>query len=336
MKNFKPIFVFLIILTIGCKKDEKLNHKPFADFNYSDKIDQIILQDNSTDEDGDALSYQWISLTNDIKIVNQSKNVAKFDIPGNPPSSKVQIKLIVSDYLSSDSITKEIELPESSIQRTLGLGINLTSEKSNNQDYEWYLDQMNTGKYASVNCGPTAVTMAIKWFDSGFDKTPVDARNIYRTQGGWWYTDDIINYLSNNTVFNKTISASDFISVKNQIDLGNIVILCVDMYYVRYSEVSKNHLDKFYTADTKGWGHFIVVKGYKVVDNQLFYEVYDPYSFGLKYGDGTLKGKDRYYRSGDLANAVSNWWNYAIVVSKNSLKSLKGVDESRILHKAGK
>jgi hypothetical protein len=335
MKYFRSILFLLVIACIGCNKDEPVNQKPQADFNYTDNIDHFVLKDNSIDEDGDVLSYKWVSLSNQITI-DGNTSIAKFELPASPISDKVQIRLIVSDDLSSDSITKEISLPESSVQRNYGLGINLTGEKSNNAAWPWYLDQMNTGQYSGVNCGPTSVTMAIKWFNQNFNKTPEDARNTYRSGGGWWYTDDIISYLNLYSVYNKTISLVDFSAVKSQIDLGNILILCLDMYYIRQEGYSKWHVDKFYSANTTGWGHFIVVKGYKQVDNEIFYEVYDPYCFGNQYIDGKMKGEDRYYRKTDLQYAVSIWWNYAIVVSKSSLKNLKGVNLNQIVHKPGR
>jgi hypothetical protein len=88
------------------------------------------------------------------------------------------------------------------------------------------------------------------------------------------------------------------------------------MFYVRNEADSKLRVDKFYTAASVGWGHFIVLKGYREVNDKVYFEVYDPYCNSLKYSDGTLKGKDRYYRSEDIFSATSKWWNYAIVISQ--------------------
>lgn len=225
-----------------------------------------------------------------------------------------------------------------------GLGSNLTESVSNNRDYSWYLDQGNTGPFSDVNCGPSSVTMAIKWFNKSFTLTPQDARAMFRPDGGWWYTNDIINYLNYNTVTNSTIALKDISLLKNELDNGNIVILALDMYYVDLVSNLSYHVDKFYLAQTKGWGHFIVIKGYKVVDNQIFYEAYDPYSFGKTYADHTLKGIDRYYRSANLDNATNNWWDYAIVVSPPAHQNggrvtgsmNEAVDPATIQHKPGR
>jgi hypothetical protein len=329
--------VILIIFSCSKKEEQKIiNSKPNADFTYTDELDFFVLNSNSKDIDGDVLTYKWVSGCDTIKIVNSNFSSAYFNLPKLLNTEQLKICLTVNDGLLSDSIIKNITLPKETIERFYGLGIDLEDEHSNNVNYNWYYDQKNTGTYAFVNCGPTSVTMALKWAKPDFNKTPEDARNTYRSNGGWWYTNDIINYLDKYSIKNYTINILQIDSIQNQINSGNIAILCLDMYYIRSQEKDKWHIDKFYLTDKKGWGHFIVIKGYKIVDNEVYYEAYDPNSWGLKYNDGTLKGEDRYYRSEDLDSAVINWWNYAIIVSKSNLKSSYiGVDINKIIHKPG-
>lgn len=222
----------------------------------------------------------------------------------------------------------------------LGLGKNLQNEKSNNVPYEWYIDQGSTGEFSFINCGPSSVTMAIKWADESFSKTTEDARNTYQPTGGWWYTSDIRTYLNDYQIANATVSLNHIMDINQHIDDGNIIILCLDIFYVREEQNPKHHLDKFYSTASKDAGHFIVVKGYKIVDDNLFYEVYDPWSLGLKYNDGSLKGKDRYYRAEDLNIATQAWWKYAIIVSpkgisRSGLNKIQGVDVDKIEDKYG-
>jgi hypothetical protein len=323
---------------LSCSKEkEDINSKPKVDFNISDDIDHFSLYSNSKDIDGDILTYEWTSLCDTIKIINPHSSYAHINLPKLIDSAQLKIKLVVSDGHLSDSTFKCVILPRYTLERIYGLGKKFHKGHSNNVTYNWYYDQMNTGAYASVNCGPTSVTMAIKWANENSNKVPSDARNTYRQSGGWWYTSDIINYLNQNSINNYTIKIDQIDSIQSQINLGNIVILNLDMYYIRREEISNWHIDKFYgTGYTYGWGHFIVIKGYKIVDDKIYYEVYDPYSFGLKYNNDTLKGENRYYRSDDLNRAVINWWNYAIIVSKSKLKgSNYAVDVSKILHKPG-
>ena len=332
--KFLPVLLFLIQ---SCSKDKKdINSKPVADFTVTDEIDQFILRDKSKDIDGDALTYKWVSMCDTIGLTNTYSSSAYLDLPELNESKQINIKHVVSDGILSDSIVKEITLPKTTLQRKYGLGIDLENEHSNDVGYCWYYDQMNSGTWASVNCGPTSVTMAIKWANKDFNKTPEDARNTYRSGGGWWYTDDIINYLNKYSINNYAINIAHINSLLSEISIGNIAILCLDIYYIRDQEKDKWHIDKFYRSDKKGAGHFIVIKGFKKVDDELFYEAYDPASFGEKYSDGSIKGKDRYYRGEDLDSAVINWWRYAIIVSKNNLKgSNSEVDIDEIEHKSG-
>lgn len=334
MKYFKfSSIIFLIILS--CSK-ENVNQRLKADFTYTDEIDQIVLHDDSKDADGGLLKPSWISMCDTIKIISPNSSSAYFNFPKLLNATQLKIKLVVHDGQSSDSILKNITLPKPTLERNYGLGINLNTGHSNNVNYNWYYDQVKSGSFANVNCGPSSVTMAIKWTNANFNKTPEDARNTYRSSGGWWYTSDIINYLNQYSINNCTISINQIDLIQGQINSGNVVILCLDMYYIRNQAKDKWHTDKFYSANNKGWGHFIVVKGYKIVDDKVYYEAYDPYSYGMKYSNDTLKGVNRYYRSQDLDSAVVNWWSYAIIVSKSKLKSANlGVDVSKIIHKSG-
>lgn len=201
-----------------------------------------------------------------------------------------------------------------------GLGHFINKTKNNNRDYNWYIDQSTSGNFASVNCGPASVTMAIKWADPAFTKTALDARMTYEVSGGWWFTNDIDAYLNDNNISHAIIglsinkdSSGQILS--HQLDHQQVIILCLDMNYVRSVSDQERRVDKFYPT-TPGWGHFIVLKGYKIVDGDLFFEAYDPYSFGQTNTDQTLKGMNRYYRNEDLAAACGPWWNFAFVIAK--------------------
>jgi hypothetical protein len=87
------------------------------------------------------------------------------------------------------------------------------------------------------------------------------------------------------------------------------------MNHVRPVTEAVQRVDKFYQT-TINWGHFIVLKGYKITDGELFFEAYDPCSFGVMNEDNTLKGLNRYYRYEDLAAACLPWWNFAFIIAK--------------------
>ena len=202
-----------------------------------------------------------------------------------------------------------------------GLGHFMNLSVNNNRDYEWYYDQGQTGAASLVNCGPTSVTMAIKWADSGFSKTPADARNTYYENGGWWTTDDINWYLNNYSIPHAIIplGSSAMLSqkiIRSQLDSNRIIILCIDMNYIRSSDNTLFRTNKFYST-TPNWGHFFVVKGYQQVDDIFYFQIYDPYSLGLTNSDdGTPKGRNRFYHYEDVFDATYNWWKYAIVIAQ--------------------
>ena len=214
-----------------------------------------------------------------------------------------------------------------------GLGSVLQAEKSLDKTYPWYIDQLTTGTYWYVNCGPTAVTMALKWADPNFNKTALDARNTYRPTGGWWMTSDVTNYLTKYGINWRIASLPNaFTTLMNYLDKGQIVILCLDGYYLTYNASTTQHVGRFYAASGPNWGHFIVVKGYKIVDSKFYFEAYDPYSIGATYADNTtwLKGQNRYYTSTDISTATTIWWDYAIVVApkgKQVVSAAAGLQE---------
>src|SRR5674476_628232 len=47
---------------------------------------------------------------------------------------------------------------------TWGLGSTQSAYMHTERPYDWYIDQADTGPDADANCGPSSVTMAIKWY----------------------------------------------------------------------------------------------------------------------------------------------------------------------------
>lgn len=220
-----------------------------------------------------------------------------------------------------------------------GVTGNIVSEKSLNRSYDFYFDQFDGSQSQAVNCGPTVTTMAVKWADSTFAGKPVDARNLIPEGGGWWFTSDIQNYLSRNGIKSNIDTLADVGAlVKNSIDNNNLVILCLDMFSVSYNGVQFEHVQKFYQTNGPGWGHFLLVKGYKQTTTNFFLEIYDPYSDGQYYSlitTGQIKGRDRYYVRSDIQRAAAVWWPYAIVLAPkgSNVASLNKLTVSSI-HKA--
>ncbi len=311
----------LIGLSFACSKEN--NQAPLVQLSIEEKMDFFLIDASlSEDPDGDRLSFSWEIIPEDQ--ANFKNNDAFFHllIPDSGTYKEASIHLIASDGISEIERSKKIHFPILEECRTLGLGYELMVEKRINKAYEWYIDQGTTGEFAEINCGPTTVTMAIKWANPGFSKTVEDARNTFWSKGGLWYTSDIVKYLNLNNIGNYYIELSEITSLKNSIDDGNIAILCINSYLIDRNKTERYHRDRFYETNSQSFGHFILVKGYKLVDDKLWFECYDSYSMGAFYqNEGALKGKDRYYSATDLNKATNRWWDYAIVVTQNKTQT---------------
>ena len=211
-----------------------------------------------------------------------------------------------------------------------GLGYFLSAEKSNNGQKEggFYQQQQHTGTYTSNNCGPAVATMAATWSDPTFSKSIEDARNaILKGQDGGinWYPSDVSSYLQSNSIPVETVQLpSTSLSqsqireqfearVRGYVDEEKLVVLCLNISFITYSakQDPEFHVNKYYDAQ---FGHFILVKGYKVMDGRTYFEVHDPWGLDLKYSDGTYKGANRYYLSDELSRTSEHNKN-AVVVS---------------------
>ncbi|MBN2213322.1 MAG: hypothetical protein JW723_03675 [Bacteroidales bacterium] len=350
MKTWYTILLLsLVILIDSCKKDELNSEAEFISYNFTGQVvaeielnspdRSISISFPETVASADNLVAEYTVSEGALVTVNN-----EVQISGETSNSYEQPFIYV--VRSEDRLTENewLVIPSNnSITSSWGLGGFLIQTLSNNRDYTWYIDQAHTGEYSADNCGPTSATMAAKWSDESFIKTPEDARAAYRPEGGWWYTDDIHHYLDDNNIPHIFVSlgnysASTWDIITSHLDAGNICILCLDMYYICAAEKAEWRVDRFYYTDGKDWGHFIIAKGYKVVDGKNYYEIFDPYSWDKTYSDGDLKGKDRYYRSGDIYTATYKWWNHAIVVSPKGQKSniRESLDISEIEHKWGR
>lgn len=319
----------LVIFVAACSRDEDTVHA--VQFNHEDQLDKIEL---TATADVPA-RFTWTSTG--VTINDSDKEKAWFALPEGEDNKQITITLTAKGkYGKPREASRAIEVPGKTTVRKFGIGKTETISKSVDADHSWYYDQFNTGPHSMVNCGPSVVTMAVKWYNKDFTKTPEDARMKYRSGGGWWFTSDILNYLYINNVPHNTIALTSIHRIRDEIDAGNIVILCLDMYKVSFQRNDLHRVNKFYQTTTTDWGHFILIKGYVESDGVVYYEAYDPYSLGRKYTDGQLKGQGRYYLASDLDVSTNYWWDNAIVVSKTSKGGRhQPLDAARIVHASG-
>lgn len=178
---------------------------------------------------------------------------------------------------------------------------------SNDRPYYWYMDQANTGTYRDGNCGPTSAAMVMKWLNRYSAITGESAREEYPMDGGWWSTNTLEEFFTKYRVNYQNLYYSRPDVIKNAIDRGSIVVVCMEMGYIpRNYRPDSSNKDRFY--DFAG-GHFLIIKGYTIENDRLYFEVYDPNNWGMTYSsNGQEMGKDRLYYSYDVDRAIKNWW----------------------------
>ncbi|MBS1500866.1 MAG: hypothetical protein JST32_02305 [Bacteroidetes bacterium] len=330
MKRTLAIAFFTIAagLVFSCKKDAKMRpaipapslESGLTSFSANGQLtdaDIDTMYNTVTFVLGDSANYQAVT----INFTLTTGVIAK--INGSPVQSGSVIdftKPVTLQLSSADgrrpatfTVTAQTKL------QYFGIAGNVTARKSLNRPYNFYMDQFDGSTYQGFNCGPASSSMAIKWADSTFNKTPAYARGIFLDGGGWWQTGDIQGYLNKYNISNGVDTLGDVDAVvKKEIDAGNALILCLDMFYVPQNMTDYQHIQKFYEANTVGWGHFILIKGYVKAGQNFYLEAYDPYSDMRTYAivtPGQLKGKDRYYLDGDIKVATMKWWPYVITVA---------------------
>ena len=307
-KLFFPL-LFVVLICSCSKESEEIKESFLSDitFTYYDRLDKFdLLYQYPSTVDKTKATLVWSISDKSIEINNAIYADAYFYLPESSESKYVDITLTINDGKSTGTVTKEILLPALNEVRKKGLGRALDEEKSNNVDHDWYFDQAISGEHSPVNCGPSVAAMVVKWLYPDFTETPEDARKIIQPTGGGVTLYQLSPYLIKNSVPHVFVySITDIHFLKEVINYGYIAILGVNMSYISFQENRKWHKGNYYSAPPSGdgWNHFIIVKGYKVVDGIIYYEVYDPYSYQRRYENGQLMGIDRYFQWNELEKA---------------------------------
>ena len=166
-----------------------------------------------------------------------------------------------------------------------GLGHFAKKSFNNDPSYNWYFSQSGSGALAYINCGPTCAAMAMKWADSTSTGLPVDARNYYPQNVSLWGQSTISEYLRDYQINTTTLPLGETEEqtrdiLKTQLDNGHIVVLVLSTSDIRYNAGVNPDLrvDKYYTDN---FSHIIIVNGYKEVDDEFYFQVNDPWCYGL-------------------------------------------------------
>lgn len=251
-----------------------------------------------------------------VLIDNSTVTIVPWD---NGYSYEENYKLVIGNNIESDDgkkikYTATMPFTIKSKVASLGLGQNETESVNNDKNYEWYITQDNTGKYSSVNSGPAAVDMAMKWKDSSFEKKVADIRDTYENNGVAWTISTISSYLTSAKVSYTSCTDISEDSLKKQLKNGSIIIANLNPQYINYNSNSESKIGRFHVVD--GNTYTVVIKGYKVVDSKTYFEIYDSFNNSLTYLDGSQRGKNNYYVASEVLDSLKAEGVYPIVINK--------------------
>lgn len=235
--------------------------------------------------------------------------------------------LVLYTVTSADGSTSRrwrVTVTNNSYTSKYGMGNCLTAEVSNNgsDPSGFYMQQQHSGPNSADNCGPACSAMALRWAYPNSRITVEDARNetpLSEIDGGvWWYPRDIYNFLNNHGVWayywNFWDTSFDYYiqTVCEKLDEGNIAISCLKMSNVsQQTAASKEYRTHKYYAGSNG--HFLLIKGYRVVNGVTWFEVHDPWGLDMVYSDGSPVGANRYYLAREVATSINhNSWTIIV------------------------
>lgn len=197
----------------------------------------------------------------------------------------------------SSSLSSEIKASNAKIYDFLPISLE--------RDYEWYIDQSDTGEYYFENCGPTCAVMAAKWHNKDFAFTVEDARAAISPTGGGWYILNVFDYLEKNKVpvrFENFTDGSDNVAEKlvENLQNGNIIITLFDTDLITTNTDVNAETGKYFIDAAM---HYTIILGAKLIDGNLYFEVYDPNSGRILTDEGKPVHKGRFYLAEELINA---------------------------------
>ena len=133
------------------------------DFEYVDEIDRYRLINKSYSiPSSKELVENWEIVDRKSMIQNDLYTYFMLPATDSRPDS-IEVKLTMSSPDCEASTVKHLPLPPLTWYRVYKIGKQVDTNQSNNKNYNWYIDQTNTGTYSNMNCGPTCATMALMW-----------------------------------------------------------------------------------------------------------------------------------------------------------------------------
>ena len=176
------------------------------------------------------------------------------------------------------------------------------------------------------NCGPMAALMALKYTKKNLPSTKLSS-NIQNARKSvqkdkesnrWWRISDIRKYFLHEDIKHTSLTVTDSESIKQQIDKNGVVIINVNMNTLsRGSKIGKPY---FTLPFPGGWGHFLVIVGYKEIGKKLLFEIHDSF---------VKKGNNRSYYADDILSALKRY-NPELLVVYNKQNEIERISLDHI------
>lgn len=202
-----------------------------------------------------------------------------------------------------------------------GMGRILTASRSNEgvRGKAIYLEQHDSQTYPDNNCAPACAAMAVLW---AHDRVPTSfmtvefARNFFTDGKINWTPEKVQTFVSTYAAATATAefeklpfhyNDSDMPQryaewLMEKIDEGKILVTpTATKFHTLNMNMPEQHTNRYYTNE---FDHSLLYKGYRVVDGVTYIEVFDPWSKGYTYADGSFMGENRYYLASDLAKSI--------------------------------
>ena len=246
-----------------------------------------------------------------IKNTGEIKEVHLFDYDEKRGESSYRKSFIQEESKYYSFIDENMQQEDNSYASSGFDGIpdiHLTNVKN----HEIFVDQAKTGRSASNNCGPSVIEMAMRWANPESEITAEKARREIRPEGGWLNTMELEIYLSMNGLKTFKIDSPEEEDLLDILNNGEVAILCLNAGKISRETDRDSRIGRFYDYSS---GHFLLLTGYIVSGEELYFEVFDSNTWGKSLSDGNIPaGKGRYIKSEELITSIKTWWDYAIRV----------------------
>lgn len=178
---------------------------------------------------------------------------------------------------------------------------------SNKAAYDFYLTQHNTGAYSDINCMAASAATITKWINPLTAWNVESVRNKVAPQGGVIYTDEISDFFDDVNIkyttwpiYTSSLDRS-YETILKALNRGSILMTCANMDKISYS-YNSSHLGKSYLG---GFKHSYLITGYVVFQDELFFEVFDPYDTVIC---------TRFMRAKEVVQSILSHWGFVFEI----------------------